>query len=190
MSNEFNYEGYITTPEEILQIHKVVSCLYAQTDCVKVENTVEETSLIGEHVGSHIIPANTLLKGFGLRMRMKGFISGITGTDVSIKVKLGGATILSSTQTLPITFVDMVFKVDVDFTFREVGESGLIMGQGLSTITAGKAFATSYVRPLEMSTPISIDTTQDLAFDFTYQWAVAHQNNSITATNATIELIR
>ena len=168
----------------------MVSCLYAQTDCVKVENTDEETSLIGEHVGSHIIPANTLLKGFGLRMRMKGFISGLNETGVSIKVKLGGKNLLSSTQPLPVTFVDTVFKVDVDFTFREVGETGLIIGQGLSTITAEEAFATSYVCPLKMSTPISIDTTQDLAFDFTYQWDDASPNNSITETNATIELIR
>ncbi len=190
MSNEFNYEGYITTPEEILRLYKVVSCFYAQTDSVKVENTSEETSLIGEHIGFRSIPANTLEKGFGLRIKAYGFISGVNGTDATIKVKLGGTTLISSTQALSADFEDSLFKVDIDFIFREVGELGFVVGQGLSSITTGKTFATSYVRPLEMSAPVSVDTTKDLLLDFTYQWGVADEGNSITLTNATIELIR
>ena len=162
--------------------------LYVGTATVTVANSTTETSLLGTGVGSATLPANFAVVGRTIRVRSHGFISDTATPSSTIKIKLGAMTLVTSTGTLPSGLSNAEVTFEFVFTFRSIGSSGTVIGQGISRITSG-AFVSSASRALVMTAPATIDTTVANAMDVTYQWGTASASNTISMTNPIIEVI-
>ncbi|NCC88670.1 MAG: hypothetical protein EOM05_12565 [Clostridia bacterium] len=154
-----------------------------------ISNTVTETTLFGTGVGSLIIPANLLVVGRTYNIKFRGYMSGVNGNNATLKLKLGNVTLVTSTNTMPATFTNAYFENDFTFTCRSIGETGTIIGNGRTIINAGIESSTSYTRTLQMTSVATINTTIANAINSTYTWATASENNTITVTNASIEVL-
>ena len=162
--------------------------LYVGTSTVTVANSTTETSMLGTGVGSATLPANFAVVGRTIRVRSHGFISDTATPSSTIKIKLGSVTLITSTGTLPSGLSNAEVTFEFVFTFRSIGSSGTVIGQGISRITSG-AFVSSSARALVMTAPVTIDTTIANAMDVTYQWGTASASNTISMTNPIIEVI-
>ena len=162
--------------------------LYVGTATVTVANSTTETSMLGTGVGSATLPANFAVVGRTIRVRSHGFISDTATPSSTIKIKLGAVTLVTSTGTLPSGLSNAEVTFEFVFTFRSIGSSGTVIGQGISRITSG-AFVSSASRALVMTAPATIDTTVANAMDVTYQWGTASASNTISMTNSIIEVI-
>ena len=160
--------------------------IFNQTSSVTVANTTGETNLLGTGIGSATLPANFVTLGRSIRVKSYGYIStGAANTSATLRIYVGSATILTSTGSLPSGLSNAL--VEFDFTFR-FAPSGTIIGQGSTKITSG-AFVSSVGRPLVMTAPATITQTIANALNATYQWGTPSASNTITMTNATIEVI-
>ena len=162
--------------------------LYVGTSTVTVANSTTETSMLGTGVGSATLPANFAVVGRTIRVRSHGFISDTATPSSTIKIKLGSVTLITSTGTLPSGLSNAEVTFEFVFTFRSIGATGTVIGQGISRITSG-AFVSSAARALVMTAPATIDTTIANAMDVTYQWGTASASNTISMTNPIIEVI-
>ena len=162
--------------------------LYVGTSTVTVENSTTETSMLGTGVGSATLPADFAVVGRTIRVRSHGFISDTDTPSSTLKIKLGSVTLITSTGTLPSGLSNAEVTFEFVFTFRSIGATGTVIGQGISRITSG-AFVSSAARALVMTAPATIDTTIANAMDVTYQWGTASTSNTISMTNTIIEVI-
>ena len=162
--------------------------IFNQNSSVTVANTATETSLLGTGLGSATLPANFATVGRSIRVRSYGYISNTATPSAALRIKVGSVTILTSTGTLPSGLSNALVEFDFTFRFATIGATGTIIGQGSTKITSG-AFVSSVGRPLVMTAPATIDTTIANTLDVTYQWGTASGSNTITMTNATIEVI-
>ena len=162
--------------------------LYVGTSTVTVANSTTETSMLGTGVGSATLPANFAVVGRTIRVRSHGFISDTATPSSTIKIKLGAVTLITSTGSLPSGLSNAEVTFEFVFTFRSIGATGTVIGQGVSRITSG-AFVSSAARALVMTAPVTIDTTIANAMDVTYKWGTASASNTISMTNPIIEVI-
>lgn len=162
--------------------------IFNQNSSVTVANTTTETSLLGTGLGSATLPANFATAGRSIRVRSYGYISNTDTPSATLRIKVGSVTILTSTGSLPSGLSDALVEFDFTFRFATIGATGTIIGQGSTKITSG-AFVSSVGRALVMTAPVTIDTTVGNLLDVTYQWGTASASNTITMTNATIEVI-
>ena len=152
-----------------------------------IGNTTTETSMFSTGVGSLNIPANSLVAGRTYRIKLKGYASGINGDTSTIKVKIGTTELVSSTGAWQ-TLTDIGFTLEFDFTCRTTGATGTIAGNGYSLVSGGQGFSTVSMRALLAGTD-TINTTASQDIDLTYQWSSANTGNTITITNASIEVL-
>ena len=162
--------------------------LFSQTSSVTVSNTTTETSLLGTGLGSATLPANFAAVGRSIRVRSYGYISNTATPSATLRIKVGSVTILTSTGSLPSGLSNALVEFDFTFRFETIGATGTIIGQGSTKITSG-AFVSSVGRPLVMTADATIDTTIANALDVTYEWGTASASNTISMTNAIIEVI-
>lgn len=162
--------------------------IFNQNSSVTVANSTTETSLLGTGLGSATLPANFATAGRSIRVRSYGYISNTATPSATLRIKVGSVTILTSTGSLPSGLSNALVEFDFTFRFATIGATGTIIGQGSTKITSG-AFVSSVGRPLVMTAPVTIDTTVGNLLDVTYQWGTASASNTITMTNATIEVI-
>lgn len=162
--------------------------MYVQTASVTLANSTTETSLIGAGLGTLTLPANWATVGKTIRVRSHGYISDTATPSTTLKIKLGSVTLITSTGTLPSGLSNAGVLFEFDLTFRSVGATGAVIGQGTSRITSG-AFVSSLARALVMAAPATVDTTVPNTLDVTYQWGTASASNTITITNMTLEVI-
>jgi len=162
--------------------------IFNQNSSVTVANTTTETSLLGTGLGSATLPANFATVGRSIRVRSYGYISNTDTPSATLRIKVGSVTILTSTETLPSGLSNALVEFDFTFRFATIGATGTIIGQGSTKITPG-AFVSSVGRPLVMTEPVTIDTTVGNLLDVTYEWGTASDSNTITMTNATIEVL-
>jgi hypothetical protein len=171
------------------ELDRLDGLLFTQTADKTVGNTTTETSLFDGGVGSLVIPKNTLKVGDTVRMRLMGYVSGTNGDASTIKVKLGASELVSSTSNFPATVTGVFVEFLYEFTIRSIGSAGTVMGQGRTMFNASVGFGTSTVRGLQMTSgAVAIDTTKDNLVDITYTWGTARVENTITITNATVEI--
>lgn len=167
----------------------VSGTFFTQTSDKTVGNTTTETSLVGTGSGSMTLPANTLKAGTTIRVKMKGYVSGVNGDTSTLKIKLGSTELATSTGTWQ-TLTGVGFDFEFDLTCRTTGATGTVIGQGRSLIAGGQGFATVTMRALTMSTTKTIDTTASQTIDLTYTWGTASASDTITITNLTAEILR
>ena len=165
----------------------VTQVTFTQTANQTVGNTTTETTMFGSGVGSLSIPANTLIVGRTYRIKLKGYASGTNGDTSTLKVKLGSVELVSSVGTWQ-TLTDIGFTLEFDFTCRTTGTTGTVAGNGYSLVSGGQGFSTVSMRALLAGTD-TIDTTIDNLIDLTYQWSSTKVGNTITITNASVEVL-
>ena len=160
---------------------------FTQTADRTIGNTTTETTMFSTGVGSLSIPANTLVAGRTYRIKLKGYASGTNGDTSTIKVKIGSTELVSSTGNWQ-TLTDIGFTLEFDFTCRTTGTTGTVAGNGFSLVSGGQGFSTVSMRALLAGTD-TINTTIANTIDLTYQWSDAKAGNTITITNASIEVL-
>ena len=157
--------------------------VFSQTASVTVGNTVTETTLVGAGQGSVTLPANFFIVGKAIRMTMRGVVSSTGGPNITVKVKLGATTILTTGAVAAASATDDGFVLDALLTCRTVGATGTIFSQGSfqELIVAGN------IMDMANTAAATIDTTGTLAIDVTVEWGAAAAGNTITATNFIVE---
>lgn len=157
--------------------------IFAQTANKTIGNTTSETSLIGTGIGTLTLPANFWTVGKTLMINIRGFMSGVNGNAATIRIKLGSVTLVTSVSNMPATFTNTYFDAEYCITCQSTGITGTVIGQGKTNIAAGVGLATSYTRPLVMTSAAVINTTTSALLDCTYQWGTAAVGNTLTTTN-------
>lgn len=161
---------------------------FTQTADVTVANTTAETSILGTGVGSKTLGASSLIAGKTIRISGSGYIADLLTPTGRIKVKLGSTIILDSTAAALVTVTGSGrFEYEAIITCRTTGGSGTVYCQGdaryYSILTAA-----NFIQMVNTATT-TINTTTSQAIDVTWQWGTANAANTITLTNATIEIL-
>lgn len=153
----------------------------SQTASVTVANSVAETTVLGTSIGSKTILANVTKIGGRIKATVSGIISNTATPTLTLKLKLGSTVVLSTGAiTTPSGLSNSLLLLKIDATFRTVGGSGTIIGQGFAILN-GTIF------PLTLTATVTIDTTANQEIDVTAQWGTASASNTLTVTNAEIE---
>ena len=112
--------------------------LYSQTsNSAVVSGTTSETSIIGSGVGTLTVPANGFTVGDSFTATMMGHIGANNNDDLTIRVKSGSATLGTIGPINLSTATDQHFKLDLYFTIRVTGTTGV------ASIMAGGSFSYS-----------------------------------------------
>jgi len=158
--------------------------LYSQTSAsTPITNTTTETSLFdgATSVGTLSVPADAFVVGDSYHAKIGGFIDCLNNSDITIRVK-SGSVILADTGIIQLpTMSNRVFEIELDFTIRTIGGSGvasiITMGELNYVQNSGTSFEGSNFCLLNNTT---FDTTILNTLDITWEWATASASNSIT----------
>jgi len=162
---------------------------FIQTGNSTVANTTDETSVLGLGIGTRIFPSGFFTEGKTIRFKFTGFLSGKNTHTALAKIKLGDTLLASSTGTLGADMINTLWENESTFTCRTTGVNGSIIGQSRTLFGAGQGFATVTIRPLQMLIPVLLNTTTGNLLDATYTWGTADPDDSITTTNAILEVL-
>lgn len=172
-------------------VQSLAGIIFTQTASATVGNTTTETALVGTGIGVTLLPANFWTVGKTIRMKMFGHISCTAADTASVRIKVGSVTVASSIDdAFPVTLTNSLYIGELLLTCRTTGATGTLFVQGYTTIyAASSADMTVYGRQLVATSAVTIDTTATGQLNITYQWSNARAGNTITSTNATIEVL-
>lgn len=168
--------------------------LFTATADKTVANTTTQTSLIGTGVGTLTLPANCLTAGRSVRIKLYGFYEARNNVDtLNFRAKLG-STVVTSTLLTDLDLsgsTNVYWELEAIITCRTVGVSGTVVGQIRMLHFADDPSANDTVFGTGNFTTnaVTVDTTGTLALDLTGEWSSAEVENTITSTNATVELL-
>lgn len=156
-------------------------------DQVIADTTVETSQFgTGNAGSSRTIDANTTVVGATYHIRLNGYISNTGTPNATIRIKIGGVTLVTSGPVaLPSGLTNAFVETLFTFTVRSIGATGTVRGQGHTKLISG-ALGTTYNRQLTMTADATIDFTVNNEVDITYEWGTASPSNSLTITNASI----
>lgn len=169
-----------------------------------ITNTTSETSILNTGAtvfyGTNVLAASTaatamLVAGKKFRFTANGTIATHSSAgDLTARLKLGSLVVASISG---FSLHDNIsapnnFYIDSTFTIRTQGALGTVIGGGsletdhvlLRTNPNGNSFV-----GLNNLGSLTIDTTTDKLFDFTFQFGTASANNIITINEATLEYL-
>ena len=157
---------------------------YSQTSAsTPITNTTTETSLFNgaTSVGTLSVDRDVFQVGDSFHAKVGGFISNLNNTDAQIRVKSGSVVLADSgIITLP-SMTNKVFEIELDFTIRTIGGTGvasiITMGEINYVQNSGTSFEGYNFCVLNNTT---FDTTIPNTLDITWTWATASASNSIT----------
>lgn len=147
------------------------------------------TSIIADTgVGTKTLAADRAKVGNQIRMTA----GGVYGTKASsagtltLRVRNGGVTMLTSVFTLPDGVTDQAWSVEAVGAVNATGSSGVIYWRltWLMTDASGIAYMTNYT-----VNSTTINTTTSRALDVTAQFSVSDADNFVQTDNAAIELL-
>jgi hypothetical protein len=166
--------------------------MFTQTTATAVEATASETTLLSAAVTfeTKTLPANTLIAGRTLRIRASGHYStkASTAGNLNLLIYLGSTAIVS-TGDFAVTdnLTGRGWKLDVEITCYTTGASGTVWAQGIAMLFT--AAGTIVHREMVKTATVTVDTTASQAVDVRADWQTSDASNSITCTNATIEIL-
>jgi len=161
---------------------------FTQTASATVANTTTETSILSTGVGTKTLPANFLVAGKTVRIKVEGYVSNLLTPTIQIRVKLGSTVVLDTTAVTMTTITgNRRFNAESTITCRTTGASGTVFSQGEARYFTIASTANSIDMINTAATTINTTTTQ--AIDVMVTWGTANASNSITSTNATIEIL-
>ncbi len=155
--------------------------VFSQTaDGTAVTNTTTPTNIIGTGVGTLTVPANTFAVGDSFHCNIKGDLSSLNNETITVEVKSGSVVLASSGAiTLP-SITSKYFELEVDFTIRSIGGSGvasiITSGEFNYVQNSGNAFEGAMFHSLNNTT---FDTTASNTLDVLVTWGSASASNSI-----------
>lgn len=164
----------------------IEGCLFSQTATQTITNTTDETTVFTTGVGTLTIPANSMLVGRTIRVKMKGTLNTTGVPTTTLKIKFGSVTLISSSIALPTLATASPFDVEFDITCRTTGATGTIYSMGRTLVAVGSG--TAFIRGLDAGLD-TIDTTIANTLDATYQWDAASTDNILTLSIATVEVL-
>lgn len=159
--------------------------LFTQTQTVTVANTVSETALTGTGTGTLTLPANFFAAGKTIKIRALGYHSSTASPNITIRVKLGSTTILTTGAIASGNGSDDAWVCDAFFTCRTTGGTGTVIGQGYYEEVHGNGNRGGMVN----TATTTIDTTASQAISITVEWGTADAGNTISCTNVLIEVL-
>lgn len=148
---------------------------YTQTSSITVSNTTQT-----DIISTGLFSANSLSVGKTVRLLLKGYYTRIVG-NLTYRVKLNGATIITSASSNPGTVTNGYIEICVDFCIRTIGASGTMSVIGVVEPSAGS------IVPLVVTSDRAINTTIANDFDVSVQWSVI--SNSVTFNNVQVLLL-
>lgn len=164
------------------------STLFTSTADATIANTVTETTLLGSGVGTTTLPANFFVPGKTVRVRVKGKIANTGTPTIQIKAKLGSVAVYDTAAITMSTITGTTyFEADFDLTCRTAGSSGTVQGQGKFNYHTAASVLAEIASPSTSAT--TINTTISNVLDVTVTWGTASSSNTITSTNATVEVL-
>jgi hypothetical protein len=131
-------------------------------------------------IGSLTVPANAFKIGDSFRAVLTGYISSVNNHTLHIRIKTD-SIVLADTGviTMPST-TGKHWKLDVDFTVRAIGPSGVAAiasgGSFIYTKNASNAFEGAN---FSTETTTGFDTTISNTLEITAQWDTASASDSI-----------
>ncbi len=159
---------------------------FTQISNVTITNSAAEATLLGTVVGSKTIGANKLISGSTIRIKARGFITTTATPTLRLQFKIGGVSYLDTGAiALPAFTGAHGWEWEGMVTIRTAGASGTAIGQGIGYIAV--------VNQPDLDTTnnatTAISTTVSNLVDFTATFGTASPSNSITCTNATMEIL-
>ena len=159
--------------------------VFSQVVNVTVEDTTDETTLLGAGRGAKTLPADKLVQGTVIAVVLHGHL-GTTGTpNLTIKAALGGSDICSTgAQAMADTVYEVGFTIRIEIVSYTTGElTGSVVGGGTFE------YDDDTQHKLVNIGAVGVDTTVPLLVDVTAEWGTASVLNTITAQVATIEIV-
>jgi len=159
------------------------SLVFSQVVTVTIADTTNETTIMGAGRGSKTVPANTLVQGSVLYVKVGGVVTNQDNPTMNVRFYLGGVLLCETgVFNLQADNVATDWSVELHGTCRATGATGLFIGGGCFRHDGGN------MQGLR-DAPQTVDTTEDLDVDVTVTWGTAHANNTISSGQARIELI-
>lgn len=175
---------FLTCPANV-----AMNSLFTGTTAVTVGNTGTETSLMPSGIGGLTIPANFLIPGKTLRIKLKGYYSTTTVPgNVTANFKLGGTTVATTGADAAVgSLTNLFWEAEIDVACVTTGSSGTAWIQGKVLLEV--AALSCDVNGMTNTSTTTLNTTTGLTIDFTWTWGTANASNTITLTNVSVEII-
>jgi hypothetical protein len=164
----------------------IPSVVLTSTADANVQNTTTETTILGSGVGATSIEGGLLRVGRTVRVTVRGSMVATGSPTLTIRFKLGGTTVASSTAKTIGTSGTAGWEMSFLITARTLGASGTAYVQGLWQYSDNNDVS---IVPLVNTGTSTIDTTGSLSIGLTAQWSAAASGNRITGTNLTVEYL-
>ena len=156
--------------------------LFAQTaNSTIITNTTSELSLINGGAGTLSVPANGFRVGDSFRGMFGGVINANNNQTIRIRVKAGSIVLLDSgLQNLGSSVVDDVWSLNIDFTIRQIGTTGVASIVSLGSFHYTKTNNASVQGfGFNVVNNTTFNTTISNTLDVTAQWGAASTGNNI-----------
>ena len=164
-----------------------------------IANTVTETTLFGtEGSGSLGFAAGSFFLGRTIRIRLSGFIScTLSPPTLNVQVKLGSTVICSTgAVTLPASLSNTGWAFEAELTFRDTEtdtgtgtiEGDTVIGQG-RLLTTTPASLAAFAAFAVATADVSVNLSSLLALAVTATWGTAAAGNTLSCTNAVVEVL-
>lgn len=165
--------------------------IWSKTATTTVANTGADTTVLDTGVGTKTVAANYVRAGSVVRINVWGSYGTKTLTPgaIFITYRLGSASCAVTLSGLPANVGGTgSWKGEGSFTFRTIGASATCVGNG--EVTYNNAVATDgFFGAYGTLSSDTVDTTGTLAANVTAQWATSDAANTISCTQATIEIV-
>jgi hypothetical protein len=155
--------------------------LYTQTaSSTPVTNTTTETSLLDGGVGTLTVPANGFKVGDSFHAILTGYISSVNNHTLTIRVK-SGSVVLATTGSITMAgTTNRHWKLEVYFTVRTLGASGVASIATGGTFMYTKNASTNFEGTnFSTETTTGFDTTISNTLSITAQWGQTNTGDSI-----------
>jgi hypothetical protein len=141
-----------------------------------VANTVTETTLF-----TGTVAANEMAAGKRFRATLAGRYSGLGTDNWTMRFKMGGTTFLTLTSTAAVV-TNGLFSAEFTVTCRTTGAAGTVIGNAWAIANNG------LLSSADTGTH-TVDTTAAENLTVTLQWSAASASDTLTLTEATLELL-
>ena len=157
------------------------SGLFAQTaNSTIITGTNVERSLINGGVGTLTVPANGFQVGDSFRAIFGGVISTANNQTIRIKVKTGSVILLDSGAKSITGITNGIFSLNIDFTVRQLGGTGVASIVSLGTFHYNKTSNAAVEGfGFNVINNTTFNTTINNTLDVTVQWGSNNAGNSI-----------
>lgn len=165
---------------------RVLGGFWTQLTSVVINNTTE-TSLFGTGTATSTktMPPNSLAVGSAFQVQFLGHINTATNKTATIRFKVNGATVSSTTVSIDNTGgVSSSFNFDGYFTFRTVGVSGSTPYNTLFSFNDN-----GDVKGFDSFGTVPVDTTIANTIDVSWEWAAAGGAATIESTQSFIRTL-